>query len=252
MPKFVCLIPCRLNSRRLPNKALLPIGPLTLIETVYWNTVKAVSRSSINADVFVCTDSPDIEQVLLKSNINYLMTKDTHTNGTERIAEAFARYNLQYDYIIDVQGDEPFVTESMISLVADSISSYPPIEPHIVLPHQVINEDEASRSSIVKVVSDIYGRVLYLTRSSIPFTHRPWSTLTCPATFKKHLSVIGFTSSALLLYPKLERSPLAVLEDIELLVALEHAIPIHTKLSGESTFSIDTEEDLHKARLLLS
>lgn len=250
MPKLACLIPTRLNSRRLPNKALLKLNNFTLIENVYFNTLNSFNTSSIPVDIFVTTDSPEIVQVLESSSIPYLLTTSAPVNGTERIAEAYTKHSLNYDYIVDVQGDEPFINQNIISLVTSELFKYLPSQEVVILPHQLISDSEALSESVVKIVVNNSGFVQYLSRSLIPYCHSPMPSY--PNVFKKHLSVIGFTRASLLHYRKLFSSYLESVEDIELLRALENMIPIYSPHSKDSTFSIDTEADLLRARSLLA
>lgn len=251
MPKFVCLIPCRLNSIRLPNKALLKLGKYTLIETVCRNVIKSFQEINLECDVFVCTDSDEIHSTLKKSDINIpcLITSSDSVNGTERIAEAYVNYGMNYDYIIDVQGDEPFVSSNMIKIVSDELLKYSSHDQSIVLPHQIVGYEEAKKESIVKLITDNYGKVIYITRSLVPFAYKSFSKEKIK--YKKHLSVIGFTKSSLMQYHKLKRMNMELIEDIELLRAIENNMNIISPFSNEHTFSIDTHEDFLKANSLI-
>ena len=240
------LIPCRLNSRRLPGKALINIGAKALIHHVYDNTYKALNN--IKADIFVCTDSIQIINYLKIWDIPYIQTSSSPINGTERIAEAVITNNLEYDFYIDVQGDEPFVNNEIIKCVSDQLFKNNKEDEIIVLPHQKIGNTEASRVSTVKLVTDEKNRVLYMSRAKIPFIHDKEKI---NMTYKKHLSVIGFTKKSLEVYACLSTGKIEAKEDIELLRALEHGIVIMSPLSTTQSFSIDIQEDLEKARKLL-
>ena len=255
MPKtrFMILIPCRLDSTRLPGKALKKLGEKTLIETVYLNAKQALQEIELNADVAVCTDSSEIASTLASSNVPTYMTSSTHKNGTERIAECITRYDLDHEFIIDIQGDEPFVNSEIIEVVAREVEAQASLgrqKEFIVLPHQLINHEEAIRDSVVKLVLNRHGHVMYMSRALIPQTHKP-SDGGNETLYAKHLSVIGFTRSALSRYAQLGRGEHESSEDIELLRALEDGIVITSPRSVSSTFSVDTEDDLQKARALM-
>lgn len=254
MPKarFMVLIPCRLDSTRLPGKALKKLGGKTLIETVYFNAKKALEEIELNADIAVCTDSSEIANTLAESGVPTYMTSSTHKNGTERIAECITRYDLNHEFIIDIQGDEPFVNSEIIEVVAREVEAQASLgrEEYIVLPHQLIKFEEAARDSVVKIVLNCHGHVMYMSRALIPQTHKPDDSGNATL-YSKHLSVIGFTRSALSRYAELGRGEHESREDIELLRALEDGIVIISPRSVSSTFSIDTEDDLHKARDLM-
>ena len=252
--KISILIPCRLSSRRLSKKALRYVtNQKTLIELVYENTLKAIKElKQEEFQLWVCTDSKEID-ILLKSNsIPCLMTKDSHKNGTERIAECLERYDINSEFIIDVQGDEPFVSSEMISLVIDNLRKFSKQyknESIVIIPHQKINYEEALRESIVKIVTSNNQRVLYLSRYPIPYIHKKDEFKYFQ--YKKHLSVIGFNRKALLNFNKYKLEGLEKVEDIELLRSLNNGSLIFSPFSETSSFSIDTIEDLEKARDIL-
>ena len=255
MPKsrFIVLIPCRLNSTRLPGKALKKLGDKTLIETVYFNAKQAIEEIGLDAEIAICTDSSEIANTLAASGVPMYMTSSAHTNGTERIAECITRYDLKHEFIIDIQGDEPFVNAEILEVVAREIQVQGNLggqKTCIVLPHQLMTYEEAARDSVVKIVRNRHGHVMYMSRALIPQTHKVGDKSNA-AIYAKHLSVIGFTRSALLRYAKLERGQHEAREDIELLRALEDGIMIVSPRSNSRTFSIDTEDDLRKARNMI-
>lgn len=233
--RSVVLIPSRLDSSRLPGKALLEIGGIPMI-------VRVMTQASMCAnveDVYVCTDSVEIADVIRRHDGKVVMTSSNHMNGTTRIAEAKSSLP-HYDFYIDVQGDEPFINPEHISAV---IGCYESSEADIILPLLPFTESSPSN---VKVVKDLCGRVLYMSRAEIPFQYGAKSL------FNKHLSIIGFNPDALDSYANFPASPLELIEGIELLRALEHGMHIQTiELSGDS-FSIDTAQDYNRAQKRVS
>ncbi len=249
--KLTILIPCRFNSRRLPGKALLKIGEDPLIGLVYKNVIKSSKLLPVKPSVFVCTDSDEIINYLESENIPYLRTSNLPKNGTERIAEALIKYKIKSEYIIDVQGDEPFVNSEILNLVYKNLTeSFPkPLKDlGIILPHQIISKTEADNISIVKMAIDSESKVRYLSRSLIPCNHKKEISTIGSSNFMKHLSVIGFSNKALEKYSSLKQSFLESVEDIELLRALENNISIISPKSSSKTFSIDTRADYLKAK----
>lgn len=248
--KLTILIPCRLNSRRLPGKALLKIGDDPLIGLVYKNTLKSCESLPVATSIFVCTDSDEIINFLKYENIPYLYTSSLPKNGTERIAEALTKNNIKSEYIIDVQGDEPFVNDEILNLVYKNLyeNFENPLENEgIILPHQIISKEHADNISIVKMAIDSESKVRYLSRSLIPFNHKDEQASIGRIKYMKHLSVIGFTNKALKKYSSLKQTYLESLEDIELLRALENDITIKSPKSSSETFSIDTKSDYLRA-----
>ena len=115
MKKILALIPTRLNSRRLPAKALLPINNLPLIIHVYRRTILS---KKIN-EAYICCDDKTIFNIAKKFGAKAIMTSKHHINGTERICEAFKKIkdNKKYQFVIDVQGDEPLLSPNHIDKV---------------------------------------------------------------------------------------------------------------------------------------
>ena len=229
--QIVILIPSRLNSKRLPGKALLDIGGIPMVARVMLQATKCIDVD----DVYVCTDNIEIADVVKSHGGKIIMTQSTHENGTTRIAEA-KKYIPNYDLYIDVQGDEPFINPEHISSV---IKCYLEYKPDIVLP---LLPFEDSKISNVKVVTDLNGRALYLSRSDIPYNY------SSKCFYNKHLSIIAFSPEALDRFASLPASPLEKIEGVELLRAIENGMYVQTtKLIGDS-FSIDTPEDYELAQ----
>ena len=234
MTRIIGLIPSRLNSTRLPSKALLPIHGLPLIV----HTLKRSQLAKSLSDVYVCTDSDEIAKAVLDHGGKVIMTSSKHTNGTDRIAEAAQQ--LQADYFVDIQGDEPLINPDHIDEVVAEHVLNP--EWDILLPSLPISHPESLH--VVKVVHDVSMRVMFLSRSVIPqpFRHRP-------AYYLKHLSIISFLPEALRRFSTLPLGELEVIEGIELLRALEHGMVIGTTLLDGNSFSVDVEEDYARAKI---
>jgi len=229
------LIPTRLNSRRLPAKALLPINKLPLIIHVY----RRAKLSKKVDDVIICCDEKKILTAAKKFGAKALLTSKHHTNGTERICEAYKKIGKNYKLVIDVQGDEPLVSPAHI----DKVISFhlKNLDADIVLPNLKLKT--GNNTNIVKVVTNKNNEVLYLSRANIPYEFKEQNKY-----IKKHLSVISFKPDALIKFAKAEKSSLEKIEDVELLRALDIGLKVKTiNLTGDS-FSIDVFEDYTKAQ----
>ena len=233
------LIPTRLNSRRLPAKALLPINNLPLIIHVYRRSLLAKNVD----DVFICCDDSKILNTAKKYGAKAILTSKHHETGTDRICEAYKKIGKNYNFIVDVQGDEPLVSPTHIDKVIDHHKKNKNID--IILPNLKI--DSLNNTNIVKIVSNKFDEVLYISRAQIPYEFK--SKL---KKIKKHLSVVSFRPEALLKFGKTKRSEIEKIEDIELLRALDIGLKIKTiNLQGDS-FSIDVFEDYTKAQIQIS
>ena len=227
--KIIGLIPSRLSSVRLPGKALLDICGLPMVIHTYKRALFAKALT----EVYICTDSLDIKRVCEHFNVPCIMTSRSHSNGTERIAEAASSFS-GVDYFIDIQGDEPLINPEHI----DSVANFHQENAHdIILPHILTND---TNENIVKIV-DTNGKVIYLTRASCPHPFRS------EVQYKKHLSIISFTPDALKKYAGMKESPLECIEGVELIRAIENNLSIGTfELSGDS-FSVDVGQDYANA-----
>ena len=233
--KVLALIPVRLNSRRLPAKALLPINKLPLIIHVYRRTL----LSKLVDDAIICCDDKKIAQVAKKYNAKVLLTSKHHINGTDRICEAYKKISKKYQLIVDVQGDEPLISPIHIDRVINFHLKNKDID--IVLPNLKIKS--TNNTNLVKIVANKKNEVLYISRGNIPYEFKNKIKH-----LKKHLSVISFKPKALISYGKSKVSELEKIEDIELLRAIDIGLKIKTiNLTGDS-FSIDVFEDYSKAQ----
>jgi 3-deoxy-manno-octulosonate cytidylyltransferase (CMP-KDO synthetase) len=230
--RVVGLIPSRLGSTRLPAKALLMIDGLPLVI----HTMKRAQLAKSLDEVYVCTDSEKIAKAVMKYGGKHIMTRVDHCNGTERIAEAAE--NIEADFFVDIQGDEPLLNPDHIDRVVAEHHKHP--EWDIVLPSLPIDKPETQH--ICKVTHDANFRILYLSRAVIPqpFKRRPDFYL-------KHLSIISFTAESLRHYSKLKPSNLEQVEGIELLRAIENGMTVGTVLLEGDSFSVDIKQDFDKA-----
>ena len=193
------------------------------------------------SDVFVCTDSQKIIDVCKKFEIKTIKTLPKFTNGTERIASISNRF--KNDVIIDVQGDEPLIEPNFIDKL---INHYEKLKhkPDIIVPHHKILR--VDKKSIVKMVFTTDKKVLYFSRNTIPFNNNQKSIH-----IYKHLSVILFSKGILTKYKNLKKSSLEIIEDIELLRALENGFYINTFEIKGSSISNDIKDDFIRAKNLI-
>ena len=128
--KILALIPTRLNSRRLPAKALLPINNLPLVMHVY----KRVKLAKKIDEVIICCDDNKILKVVKKYGAKAILTSKHHNNGTDRICEAYKKIEKNYNFILDVQGDEPLISPAHIDKVIEFHKKN--LSSDIILPNQ--------------------------------------------------------------------------------------------------------------------
>jgi len=235
--KAIAVIPARLASTRLPRKMLREIAGKPLIGMVY----EAV-RSSIDlADVIIATDSDEILAVCRQNNWNAQMTSSQHRSGTERVHEISGRVSA--DVYINVQGDEPLVrSEQLASLLR--VMGNPEAQVGTLMTAAV--DIDIPNPNAVKVVTDLVGRALYFSRSTIPFDRDN----TSPRYFK-HLGLYAYRKAALDRFVMLPESSLEKAERLEQLRFLENGIPIYVGETPHDSIGVDTEEDLQRVIKIL-
>ena len=238
MNKNIVLIPSRLESKRLPGKALLEIDNMPIIV----HTAKRALLAKKVDDVYVCTDSNQIIDVCTKYNIKTILTENHFTNGTERIASVSDKFDDAL--IIDVQGDEPLIKPDYIDILIDIHKNHK-LKPEIIIP--TIKVSYNSNDNIVRVISSNSGRVMFLTRGMSPYRFKSEVSIV-----HKHVSVISFTSDGLKKYSKLKKSYLESIEDIELLRAIENDMNVFSHELEGTSFSIDINDDYLRAKVAMN
>jgi 3-deoxy-manno-octulosonate cytidylyltransferase (CMP-KDO synthetase) len=227
--KTVAVIPARLGSTRLPRKMLREIQGRPLVVWAY----QAVRSSPLLDDVIIATDSPDILDICTKHGCTARMTSDKHRSGTERVHEV--SQFVPGEVYINVQGDEPMIRADHIASLVQLMKS--PDVPVGTLKTPAAPEDIANPNA-VKVVSDLNGRALYFSRSTIPFD-RDGSQ---PGYFK-HLGIYAYRKHALDRFVSLPESSLERAERLEQLRFLENGIAIYVAETPFDSIGVDTEED---------
>lgn len=229
--KIIGLIPVRLKSLRLFEKPLLKLSDYPLFVHVY----KRAKLSRLLDDVIVCCDDKKIFKEAKNYNVKCILTSKKHKNGTERIYEGYLKNKKKYDFIIDIQGDEPLLNPRHIDQVIKfHIKNF---NSDIILPSLKIKSSKDNKS-IVKIVKNNKDQVIYLSRSAVPFYFKKKHFF-----LEKHLSIISFKTESLKTYIKNDMSYLEQIEGIELLRALEIGLKIKSfNLLGDS-FSVDIKPD---------
>ena len=236
--KILGLIPTRLGSKRLPAKALILLKNIPLIVHVY----KRAKLANLLDDVIVCCDDERIMKVCQKYKVKAILTSKKHLNGTERIAQAYKKLKKNFDYVVDIQGDEPLISPFHINQVINYHLKN--TEADIILPTLKVKSSE--NKNIVKVVTDLKNNVLYISRSNIPNYF-----LKTEKYIKKHLSIISFKPKSLIKFSKSKQTHLEKIENVELLRALETGLKIKSiELKGDS-FSIDVRADYLRAKKII-
>lgn len=231
--KKIGLIPCRLESTRLPNKPLAMIGSLPMFAHVYYRSLIAQLD-----DLYICTDSKKIQKIANELNIKCVITSKKHKNGTERCAEAAKKLGLNSDdIVIDIQGDEPLLNPDDIIRIAENFN---PKKHDILLGYLFFSEN--NQSNVVKLATTKDDKILYFSRSDIPNTFRKKVVL------KKQVGLVAFTISAINDFSNTKPTKLEETEGVELLRSLEIGSKIYGVKLNYETRAVDTQADLDFVR----
>ena len=192
-------------------------------------------QSTMLDDVIVATDDERIYQEVKSHGGKVVVTSTTHRNGTERCAEVSA--TLETDYIINIQGDEPYIDPRQIDLLAELLDGKTDIG---TLIKPLTDQQQIENPSIVKVVKNLKNEALYFSRSPIPY-HRASDTI-----YYKHIGIYAYRKDILQQIVLLNPTPLELSESLEQLRWLENGYRIRLEETDLETISIDTPEDLNR------
>jgi 3-deoxy-manno-octulosonate cytidylyltransferase (CMP-KDO synthetase) len=244
--KFVAIIPARFQSTRFPGKPLAILGEKPIIQWVYENAKKTLT------DVYVATDDERIYQTVESFGGKAVYTSPSHQSGTDRCAEAAQKVaeTLNFDVIINIQGDEPFIRTEQIEGLKKCF--YTPETEIATLIKPITHAAEITNINRPKVVINKNEEALYFSRSAIPFVRdypaEEWITRN---TFYSHIGMYAYRYDILL---KLTQLPVGILEkaeSLEQLRWLENGYRIKTAQTTFENIGIDTPEDLENAKNFL-
>ena len=230
----VGIIPARLQSTRLPEKPLQDLGGAPVIARV----LEQVRRASCFRAVIVATDSARIADAVHAAGGAAVMTSELPT-GLDRVAAA-AR-ELEDGVIVNIQGDEPFVSPKGLEHLVSLFRNPNVIMGTLAAPFPA--GEDVGDPNRVKVVVDRMSRALYFSRAPIPHGAGPAALL--------HVGVYAYRREALFELARLGPCPLERAERLEQLRALWNGIPIHVAVGDYGSLGIDTPEDLERARILI-
>ena len=235
--KIIAVIPAHLASVRFPRKILFPFHGLPMIEHVRRRALLCGAVS----DVYVATCDEEIAKVVHGFGGKVVMTANTHSNGTSRVAEAVK--DIDCTHVMLLQGDEPLLLPRHMDFFAKAISSEPngdawnatgPIE----------HEEELDRHSFVKCAVSSSGRILYC------FRRTPcYSAFDVQKSFvRKILGIIAYRKEFLLRLTALSASPIEQAEFIEQMRIIEHG---YSLLSVPVSPSLPSVNEPHEAEIVL-
>ncbi len=239
---IVAIIPARYASTRFPGKPLVHIHGKTMIQCVY-DQVKSTPEIS---EVIVATDDDRIEAEVIRFGGKVVRTLPEHPSGTDRCHEAYQKLKRTFDFIINVQGDEPFIQPEQIRTLTAILT--PEVELATLI-KKIEDEEMLFNPNTPKVVVNTAGKAIYFSRQTIPYLRqfpdkKDWLK---NHTFYKHIGMYAYRPDILAKITQLKPSSLELAESLEQLRWLENGYTIHTAVTTIETIGIDTPEDLAKA-----
>jgi 3-deoxy-manno-octulosonate cytidylyltransferase (CMP-KDO synthetase) len=233
------VIPARYASTRLEGKPLLDIAGKSMIRRVYEQAKKANTLT----DVLVATDDQRIADECERFDMKYQLTSPNHINGTERCGEVISLLNEKYDLVVNIQGDEPFISPECIEQLVSIFKNNPKAEIGTLI-KKIDDVNYLYNSSIIKVVQNSEGKAHYFSRSAIPFQRvvsiDKWLE---SETYFKHIGMYGYRTEILKKIVLLKESRLERIEKLEQLRWLENGYEIYVAETKYESKSVDTIED---------
>jgi len=243
MTKTIILIPSRLAATRLPNKPLLKINGLSIINLVYEK-----AQSAKIGDVFVATGDEEILEEVTKKGGKCVLTKKEHQTGTDRIFEAYQKLKLDnVDYIINLQGDEPMIDiEDIKNLNTTAINNKSNIA---TLACKIKDNNILNKSSIVKVITDKKISNESISRANTFLREVPFGYA---ANIYHHVGIYIYKVSALEKFVNLKQTKNEIEQRLEQLRAIDNNIEINVILANSSPIGVDTEEDFLELKKIMN
>jgi len=234
--KILGIIPARYASTRFPGKPLIDIAGKTMIQRVYEQAQQCTHFSKI----IVATDDEKIYNHIATLGGDVVMTAPTHQNGTERCAEVVEKLGDEFDIIINIQGDEPFVDPQIFSSLIHAFSDESTVIATLIKP--ISEASLLANPNIIKVTKNKQARAMYFSRAAIPYLRNTEASMQ----FYKHIGLYAYRRKTLLEIVQLPLSSYENAEMLEQLRWLENGYQIQLVETNLEADSVDVPEDLDR------
>ncbi len=239
--KILGVIPARYASTRFPAKALADINGKPMVQRVY----EQAAKSNLLNEVVVATDHSLIVDAVEHFGGQVCLTSNEHQSGTDRCNEVLSQFP-DFDYVINIQGDEPYIDPKQIDLVAQLLDGQTQLG---TLVKKIQDAHELFDANVVKCVFNTNMEAMYFSRATIPHlrNHERDNWLTSHA-FYKHIGIYAYRADVLKEIAKLPISTLEMAESLEQLRWLEHGYTIKVAETDIQSIGVDTPEDLQRLK----
>ena len=228
--KILGIIPSRYASTRFPGKPLALINGKTMLQHVYENALKSKELD----DLVVATDDERIFKTVTDFNGKVLMTSTDHQNGTERCAEVAKSFTKEFDFIINIQGDEPFLNSEQIDEFAKFIRKNKDIEIATQI-KKIIDHKMISNKNIVKAIPADEHQIKSFFRDLAP---------ECKAPYYKHIGIYAYSLETLVQIVRLNPTKNEKDLSLEQYRWMDHGLKIHYQITQFDSHGIDHPKDL--------
>lgn len=246
MPSILGIIPARYASSRFPGKPLIDILGKTMIQRVY----EQAKKSSLLSDVVVATDDERIFKHVESFGGKVVYTKEDHPSGTDRCFEAMNNFGGNYDYVINIQGDEPFIDPTQIDLLCNICDGTTELATLMIAvdSHEVLFD-----MGEVKITLNTNNEALYFSRMVIPFIKgKPQNEWHLHHNYFRHVGMYAYRKDVLEKVTYLKPSSLENAESLEQLRWLENGFKVKCALTNFDSHCIDAPEDIEKVIRLMN
>ena len=248
--KSIIVVPARLDSKRLPNKVIADIKGKPMLTWV----LESCLKSKLAKSLFLCTDSKELVSIAKDCNVESFLTSCDFKSGTDRIASITKELcnddSLNKTLIINVQGDQPFIDPNLIDNMIIEFKNKNYL-PEVMTPVYKLDKESVHNPNVVKTLLDQSQRAIYFSRSAIPHVRDvPRNKWFEKYDYFGHVGIYGYRADILIKWPFLKNSKLEELERLEQLRFIDNGINIDTFMVKGSFLSVDTEDQLFKARTI--
>jgi 3-deoxy-manno-octulosonate cytidylyltransferase (CMP-KDO synthetase) len=238
--KILGIIPARYESTRFPGKVLTDINGKSMVQRVFEQAEKSASLDK----VIIATENTEVVDHVASFGGQALLTNPDHASGTDRCYEVLQQQTDTYDYVVNIQGDEPFIDPKQIDELVELLDGTVELA---TLIKKIATNDELFNLGEVKTVFNKDMEALYFSRQPIPYFRKgaelDWLQ---QQDYYKHIGIYAYRADILKQISKLPVSDLEKAESLEQLRWLENGLRIKLAFTTYESMCIDTKEDLER------
>lgn len=239
--KYYGVIPARYASTRFPGKPLVDIKG----KPMFWHVYNQSKKCPELTCVVLATDDERIAKKAKELDVPFIMTREDHPSGTDRVLEAALKMDIdENSVVVNIQGDEPALDPAMLS---ELLKPFENKDVEVTTLAAKMEADDAQNPDRVKVIFDKNGKALYFSRSVIPHPRDNAKT-----DYYGHIGLYAFRMKTLKKFVELGKSHLENTEKLEQLRLLENGISIHVAVTEHKSIGVDRPDDLNVINEIIS